>query len=103
MFLVPSFFAAVFSAILSAVGQSGTSFTPPSGKTIIYNQLREINRSAIRQGGYQIAGWLISIGIGGFTGLVLGLIYRALDERKHPDEFFSDLYFDAKARLDYSR
>lgn len=79
MFLVPSFFAAVFSAILAAVGQSATTFTPPSGTAVIYNELKEVSRTSVRQGGYQIGGWLISIGIGGFTGLVLGLIYKALD------------------------
>ena len=101
MFLVPSFFAAIFSAILSAVGQSGTSFTTASGTTITYNQLKEVNRTATMQGGYQMAGWLISIGIGGFAGLVLGVIYRGLDERSSAGEFFSDFYFFSKAKLNY--
>jgi hypothetical protein len=40
MFLVPSFFAAVSSAVLAAVGQSARTFTPPSGTAVTYNELK---------------------------------------------------------------
>lgn len=53
------------------------------------------------QGGYQMAGWLISIGIGAVAGLVIGIIYKALDERIVSTDFFSDFYFYSKARLNY--
>lgn len=92
-FLVPSLCAAIFSAILSGVGQSSTSFTTPSSTTITYSDLKEASRSVQRQGGFQIGGWLISAAIGAITGLIIGAIYSVIDERSKPEDFFTDLYF----------
>ena len=45
-FLVPSLFAAIFSAILSGVGQSSATFTTASNTLITYTDLKEASRSA---------------------------------------------------------
>ena len=92
-FLVPSLFAAIFSAILSGVGQSSATFTTASNTLITYTDLKEASRSAQRQGGFQMAGWLISAGIGAVAGLIIGAIYAAIDQRDKAEEFFADSYF----------
>lgn len=98
-FLVPSLFAAIFSAILEAVGQSSATFLTASNSTVTYTDLREASRSAQRQGAYQIAGWLISAGIGAVAGLIIGALYAIIDERSKAEHFFSDLYFYGPAKV----
>jgi hypothetical protein len=108
MFLVPSLFAAIFSAILSGVGQSATSFAGYIGSTTTtattsYNSLKLATRSDTTQGGFQIVGWVISVCFGAVTGLIVGLIYRLLDRRASPDDFFSDMYFYDQPKLSYEK
>jgi hypothetical protein len=50
-----------------------------------------LGRDSTTQGGYQIAGWAISIGCGAVAGLIIGLIYRILNDNfHHPVDFFND-------------
>jgi hypothetical protein len=99
-FLLPSLFAAIFSGILQGVSQtsasaslatfnSTTSTTTPS--TVNYASLVGAGRDSTVQGAYQMAGWAISVGSGAVAGLIIGVIYRLLNdnftEGKH---FFND-------------
>jgi hypothetical protein len=97
-FLLPSLFAAIFSAVLQGVGQSVTSASISTynngtitNGTVTYNALTNSSRDATTQGGFQMAGWGISIGFGAIAGLIIGLIYRCLNgnfsEQAH---FFND-------------
>lgn len=43
------------------------------------------------QGGFQMAGWGISIGCGAVAGLIIGAIYRLLNDSYHLQvDFFND-------------
>ena len=96
-FLLPSLFAAIFSAILQGVGQSAaattlTSTGTPATTAVTYSGLVGADRSPEQQGGMQMAGWAISIGFGAITGLILGGIYKLLnDSFQEPVHFFNDL------------
>ena len=89
-FIIPSLFAALFSAILQGVNKSDATFTATNVvnvTTSTFNTTLIANRpyvgwgrnSAI-QGIYQLAGWGISVGIGAISGLIIGCIYRLLND-----------------------
>jgi hypothetical protein len=81
-FLLPSLFAAIFSAILAGIGESAAVASVLSNNTVSTVSFainKEANRGNSAQGGYQIGGWLISIGIGAFTGILVGICYWLLD------------------------
>lgn len=93
-FILPSLFAAIFSAILQGIGQTTTTatLTTTAGtNTVTYNALLPGGRDATTQGGYQMAGWAISIGSGAFAGLLIGLLYKLLNDNfEEPAHFFND-------------
>ena len=45
-----------------------------------YTDYKETGRDYTVQGGYQMAGWALSIGFGAAAGLIIGLIYKALND-----------------------
>lgn len=44
----------------------------------------ESGRSVSEQGGMQIVGWFISIGIGSFAAVIIGLLYRIVNGLTEP-------------------
>jgi hypothetical protein len=85
--LFPSLAAAILSAVLQGIGQSSTSATltnytngTANSTVITYTQYTAPGRNQTIQGGYQMAGWAISIGCGALAGLIIGLIYRILND-----------------------
>ena len=82
-FLLPSFFAAMFSAILTGVDLSYASATVSFGGstnvTLIYGPNIGPGRSSHGQGGFMMIGWLISICFGAVAGALIGLFYKILD------------------------
>ncbi len=106
-YLVPSTLAAIFSAILQGVGQSTATFmglidSTSATTTANFAANKLASRTETNQGGFQIAGWCISIGFGAAAGFIIGLIYKFLDERSIPDHFFSDLYQYDQPKLNYN-
>lgn len=101
-FLLPSLFAAIFSAILQGVGQSSSSYTYNtfvtsgssttfSNKTVTTTDFVGSGRNTTLQGGYQMAGWGISIGCGIVAGIIIGFVYRLLnDSFEEQIHFFND-------------
>eukprot|EP00919_Chromeraceae_sp_WS-2016_P052451 GHVR01124515.1.p1 GENE.GHVR01124515.1~~GHVR01124515.1.p1 ORF type:complete len:118 (+),score=7.26 GHVR01124515.1:2983-3336(+) len=73
-FLIPSFIGGIYSAILQAIGASD----PGVGPYI------EQGRSSFVQGGMQIAGIFITIGIAVISGLILGLIFKCFNVVSDP-------------------
>jgi hypothetical protein len=47
---------------------------------VTYTDYKETNREYAVQGGFQMAGWALSIGFGAAAGLIIGLIYKALND-----------------------
>lgn len=104
-FLVPSFFAAVVSSILQACGQSPASYLAGATASAYKGSLQS-GRSEVAQGGYQIAGWCISVGIGAVVGFMIGVLYKAVHGFEKRDDYFNDqaLYNDEDSkRLDQVR
>jgi hypothetical protein len=99
-FLFPSFLAAIFSAILSGIGDSAIYFKANS-KIFSQAENKLSSRSAESQGGFQIIAFLISIGIGIAAGIIIGLIYKALNDRTSENMFNDeDLYQYPKVNAD---
>ena len=83
-------FAAISSSVLQGIGESATSATTTAFNstsssnytqtTVSYTDYKETNRDYTIQGGYQMAGWALSIGFGAAAGLIIGLIYKALND-----------------------
>ena len=77
-YIIPAFFCGVLSAILAAVnlGNDGN-----------YVYVFGESRSNLGQGGAQMAGVGIAIGIGIFGGLILGLIFKVINKNSYYDQF----------------
>lgn len=65
-FFIPGVIAAFISSITAAIGHSSFEGSAKNMPT---------NRSCNQQGGYQLAGLALSIGIGGLAGIVVGIFY----------------------------
>ena len=85
-FLLPSLFAAAFSAIMQAIGKTAASYSgsTTSGSTTVltYNSMVQPGRTSSQQAGYQIIGWLISIGIGAVAGVIIGFLYKCTNDQE---------------------
>lgn len=90
-FIIPSFLASVFSAVLEGVGLTQKSASI-NGASATYPDLKDVSRSYTVQGGYQIIGWLLSIGFGIGAGLVIGILYKMFNAQGQDgkDDFFND-------------
>jgi hypothetical protein len=106
-FWLPALFAAIFSAILQGVGQTPIQFNTftisGAAFTKSYPALKLPSRTETIQGGYQMAGWAISVGIGAVAGLIIGLIFRCTNGNfDSVENFFNDstLYTYPKLRGD---
>ena len=91
-YVLPGFLSGVLSAILHAIGQ-GT----------FGNFVRYIHpdRAYVGQGAFQLIGILLSIGIGLFAGVLLGLLFMCLNSFTRFDYFNDALVYDGdKKHLD---
>ena len=70
---------------MQGVGNTATSYIAPTStnatKNVTYNAVIQPGRSFLQQGGYQIVGWCLSVGIGAFAGLLIGFIYRCINDQ----------------------
>ena len=97
-FLIPSLFAAIFSAILQGVGEGSISHTlyaytsgVVSSSSVSYTHVPGPNRNFTQQGGYQIVGWCLSVAFGLVAGAIIGLLYSCCnDSFTEPYSFFND-------------
>lgn len=71
-YLIPGLMAGVLSAIFQANGAEGST---------VYNSNFDTSRTRFQQGGIQVAGLFIAIGLGIFAGVVAGLLSRAVSSR----------------------
>jgi hypothetical protein len=69
-FLIPAFIASIVSAVIQACGISANG-------AFEINQLP--GRTKSQQGGWQIIGLLITIGIALIAGLIIGIIYKIIN------------------------
>jgi hypothetical protein len=114
-FLIPSLFAAILSSIEQGSGKSAASYTAISFNSnsssfntfpINYPALVGSGRPEPTQGVYQLAGWAISVALGGATGAIIGVIYRLLnDSFREVWHFFNDgtLFHFPKGKPDEER
>ena len=95
-FLLPSFFAAVFCAIGQGINNTYATYAitdstgASTGTTAIYNDVIQSGRSSEQQGAYQMLAWLLSIGMGAFAGIVIGLFYKCVNDHEDSVQFFND-------------
>lgn len=94
-FLIPSFFAAIFTAIAQGIANSAKSYDALGSAgtvsgTINYVNVTQSGRSAEVQGGYQILAWLFSVGMGAVAGVIIGFLYKCLNDLSHPTQLFND-------------
>jgi hypothetical protein len=71
-FFIPSFIGGIYSAIIQAIrayGAEDSTFT-----SVASTQWLAGSRTNYEQGGFQILGLLITIGIATFAGIVVGLL-----------------------------
>lgn len=72
-YLIPGLIAGILSAIFQANGANNYSTN--------YLANTDPSRTTFSQGGIQVAGFSIAIGLGIFAGLISGLLMRMFNER----------------------
>lgn len=77
-FVIPGIMSGSLAAILHAIAQ---------GNNGTYTMNRFEGRSNIGQGGYQMAGVGLSIAIGIFAGILLGLLFKLVNRNEPHDQF----------------
>lgn len=77
-FLVPGIIAGIFSAVF----QAGLNTNDGN-----YNPDQRTHRTRFAQGGMQIAGLALAIGLGIFTGLISGVFMGCFNKRDAEDQF----------------
>lgn len=83
VFLIPSFIGAIYSAILFA--------TSPYGPDNTDNNVQMLSsRSRWGQGGFQLVGLAITIGIALVCGLLIGLFSKGISKAESADDLFND-------------
>lgn len=83
VFLVPSFIGAIYSAILFATSPYG-----PDNTDSTVQMLAE--RSRWGQGGFQLVGLAITIGIAIVCGVLIGLLSKTMNNIEGPQDLFND-------------
>lgn len=84
-FFIPGIIAGFISSITAAIGHSSFDGSAQNMPT---------NRSINQQGGYQLAGLALSIGIGALAGIVVGLFYCCNKFTKNNHVFNDEFHFD---------
>lgn len=77
-YIIPGFFGGVLSAILYAINQ---------GNSGNYTLRFPSDRTNIQQGGYQMVGVALSLAIGIFAGIILGVVFKIINHHKFEDQF----------------
>jgi len=72
---------------MQGVGNTTITYAAPSATgntttTITYKNVMQSGRTYSQQAGYQVVGWLLSVGIGAVAGLLIGLIYRCINDQE---------------------
>ena len=80
-FLIPGLIAGVLSAIFQANGAQSNNN---------YNSNADSTRTRFAQGGIQVAGFFIAIGLGVFAGVVSGLFMKCFNKRVAQEQFISN-------------
>ncbi len=92
-YMIPGIFACIVSAVVHASDPFGIVYTE-GAKTVTYNVNRDTARTNFEQGGYQIAGGAISVGIAFVCGVIVGIFYRCLNKNKAQHQFIDESYYE---------
>lgn len=83
VFFIPSLVGAIYSAILFATSPYGPDNTDATAQMLA-------GRSRWGQGGYQLVGLAITIGIAFVTGLLIGGFSKIINKIDGPEDLFND-------------
>lgn len=83
VFFVPSLIGAIYSAILFATSPYGPDNTDATAQMLP-------GRTRWGQGGYQLIGLAITIGIAFVTGLLIGAFSKIINKIDGPEDLFND-------------
>lgn len=83
VFFVPSLIGALYSAILFATG----SYGPDNSNSFTQH---DPNRTRYQQGGFQVIGALITVGIAIAAGLIIGGFGKIFNQIDNDEDFFND-------------
>ncbi len=91
-FLIPGIMACVFSSILQAINQGQFTLSVTIGATTTTSTYQNSNsgRDPSGQAGWQLMGFVFSLGSSLICGVILGLLFRALHRHRHY-WYFNDL------------
>lgn len=76
--IIPGLFSGILSAILIAIDQVSTK---------VYIKYVPSYRTNVGQGGFQLIGVLLTMGIASVTGLLIGFLYKAINRNETLDQF----------------
>jgi hypothetical protein len=83
VFFVPSFIGAIYSAILFATSPYGPDNTDATVQMLA-------GRTRWGQGGFQLVGLAITLGIALICGVLIGAFSKIINKIEGPDDLFND-------------
>lgn len=89
-FIIPGTFACIFSSILQAVNQNFFNVVISGTQQLVQN--KDPTRNPSEQAGWQLMGFVFSLGSSLICALILGIIMRCAHNNK-PHWYFNDLRF----------
>ena len=85
MYLIPGVFSVIISGIMHGINQ---------GTLENYVMRRDPTRTFVQQGGYQILGILLTVGIALFTGALLGGLFKVINKQNYYQQFDDNAMFE---------
>ena len=85
MYLIPAVFSGIISGIMHGINQ---------GTLENYVMRRDPTRTFVQQGGYQILGILLTVGIALFTGALLGGLFKVINKQNYYQQFDDNAMFE---------
>ena len=85
MYLIPGVFSGIISGIMHGINQ---------GTLENYVMRRDPTRTFVQQGGYQILGILLTVGIALFTGALLGGLFKVINKQNYYQQFDDNAMFE---------
>lgn len=90
-FIIPGIFACVFSSILQAINQGQFNILN-SSNTVVNTTMQDPTRSPSGQAGWQLMGFVFSLGSSFICGILVGLFFKCI-RRHRAYWYFSDWRF----------
>ena len=90
-YLIPSLAGGIVSAVVHATNPGNVT---DSNGTVVYQTNRDPTKSNFGQGGMQMAGLGVTLGIALIAGILIGLLFKLINKNHHTHQFIDKSYYE---------